>query len=108
MYVKMQKMFEDQFEKPEKEKKIKRLKLIRLKRITPINHSEIKRHNKKYKEKLQKMTEEKMKKRETELSEKLPTNKPDLSNYFSRLVQEVDRKKKAEEHRKQVNLERYK
>ncbi|CAI2366318.1 unnamed protein product [Moneuplotes crassus] len=108
MYVKMQKMFEDQYVKPEKEKKLKRLKLIRLDRITPINHSEIKLHNKQYKEKLQKMTEEKMKKRETELSEKLPSTKPDLSNYFSRLVQEMDKKKKEEEARRQINLQRYK
>jgi len=48
MYVTMQKQFEEQFERPDIEDKKKRLKIIRLDRITPINHSNIKKHNKEY------------------------------------------------------------
>lgn len=108
MYIKMHQNFQETFEKEEKESKKKKLKLIRLDRITPINHSEIKRHNKEYKEKVQKLTQEKVKLREELEEEKKPQTKPKLDNYFSRLVEELDKKKKEEAKKRQINLQRYK
>lgn len=61
MYIKIQKRFEEQVEKPAIEAKKKKLKLIRLSRVTPINHSEIKKHNKRYQEKVKILTEQKAK-----------------------------------------------
>lgn len=45
---------------------MKKLNYIKLTRITPIDHNEIKEHQKQYLDKVKRLTEEKAKKREEE------------------------------------------
>lgn len=78
---------------PEKQAQEKKLKFIRLARVNPINHTEIKRHNIAYQEKVKQLTEQKIKKREDALAKLLPSTGDGLDNYFTRLVRKLEEEK---------------